>query len=733
VRWFELEPVAGRRAEERGMRRRDFLKGAGYVVVSASLPRLLACGDDDATDDAADGDGDGEYSFPQGVASGDPQPTAIMLWTRVARSGDSDADIELTLEVSTTRDFESIVVSERLVASADGDFTVRVLATELEPATTYHYRFRAGETQSRVGRTRTAPEHDADVDVRFVWASCQDYASGFYGAYRQLLNDDADLPEDEQIQFVLHLGDFIYETRNAGFMQALNEDLEPIELVSKDGTPRLVGEFPSGGGELASGASFAQNLDDYRHIYRTYLHDPDLQEARARWPFICVWDDHEFSDDCWQTQANYTREATTDEPSQERRLAASQAWSEYIPSALDDLEAIGDVDSNASDFVTPPVEVEDAPYTDVIEVNEPNSERAIDAITIYRRLRFGRHVDLVLTDSRSYRSDHALAEELTAEDLLSFHPRAALPKDAVNIADAGQTANGGDPPDKAGKFDNLRASSLPGTLLGEAQKRWWKDVMERSDASWKIWGNSVPLLRILLDASEVELIPEDLLLSPDAWDGYNTERKELMAFLKENAITNVVSLSGDHHAHYAGLVYDDHDAAAPSPVMIDLVTAGISSTSQFAEIAGAFDNSIPEELASLAESVRQVIVYDSTKYGGTDKAVVNMNTLIRYGSAAANVAAQTNDLDQVEAARNPDINPQLRFADAGATGYGVAHVTADAMRVRLVTVERSERDLEKSSPGIRGEAAFTIPHVASLADVALAEPELTGEKPFPLR
>lgn len=708
------------------MRRRDFLKSAGYVVVSAALPKVLACGDDD-------GDSGGEYTFPQGVASGDPQPTSIMLWTRVVRAGDSDDEIELTLEVSTTRDFESVVVQESVVASPESDFTVRVLATELDPATTYHYRFRAGGTSSRIGRTRTAPEHDADVDVRFAWACCQDYASNFYGAYRQLLNDDADLPEEEQIQFVLHLGDFIYETRNAGFMQALNDDLERIELVSKDGVPRSVTEFPSGGGELPNDASFARTIDDYRHIYRTYLQDPDLQEARARWPFICVWDDHEFTDDCWQTQANYDRAATTDEPSQERRLAASQAWFEYIPSALDDLEAIGDVESNAADFVQPSEEVEDAPYSDVIEVDEPNNERAIGAITIYRRLRFGRHVDLVLSDSRSYRSDHALAEEFTATNPLFFHPRAALPKEAVNIADAGQTANGGNPPEKIGGRDNPRLNSPPGTLLGEAQKRWWKDVMEHSDATWKLWGNPVPLLRILLDASEVELIPADLLLSPDAWDGYNTERKELMAFLKDNEITNVISLSGDHHAHYAGLVHDDYDAATPSPVMIDLVAAGISSTSQFAEIAGAFDSSIPEGLEELAEGVRQVIVYDSTELGGTDKAVVNMNTLIRYGSAAANVAATTNDLDQVEAARNFDINPHLRFADAGANGYGVAHVAADALRVRLVTVERSETDLEKSSPGIRGEAAFTIPHVATLAELTLAEPELSGEKPFPLR
>jgi alkaline phosphatase D len=716
------------------MRRRDFLRSAGYVVASAALPGVLACGDDDDTDTdepQADG-GAATYTFPQGVASGDPQPTSVMLWTRVEKQDvEDDEVIELTFEVSTTRQFEAVLVRKRVETSAASDFTVRVLATDLEPATTYYYRFRAGSERSIVGRTRTAPEYDADVDVRFAWACCQDYATGFYGSYRQLLNDDADKPEAEQIQFVLHLGDFIYETRGADFMEALNDDLEPIELKSKSGELRVVSEFPSGGGDAGDGVTFARTVDDYRHIYKTYLSDPDLQEARARWPFICVWDDHEFSNDCWQTQANVDRQATTDEPSQKRRVAASQAWFEYIPSALDQLEAVGDVDSFAADFE--PVEVEDAPYTDQIEVNEPNSERAIDAITIYRRLRFGRHVDLVLTDCRSYRSDHALAEELTAADLLSFAPQAALQLDAVNISDAGRTANGGNPPDMASDtFANLRKESLPGTMLGENQKRWWKTVMEKSDASWKVWGSPVPLMRFRLDASEVDLIPHDLMLSPDAWDGYNTERKELMAFLKDKAITNVVSLSGDHHAHYAGLVYDDYDASAPAPVMVDLVVAGISSNSQFAEVAGALKNSIPAGLETLAAGVRRVLVYDSTPLGGSDKAVVNINTLIRYGSKAANVAADTHDIAQIEAARNPAINPHLRYADARATGFGLVHASARELRATLVTVERSYRDLEKSSPGIRGEATFTLPRADSLADVMLAEPELTGKRPFPL-
>jgi alkaline phosphatase D len=242
----------------------------------------------------------------------------------------------------------------------------------------------------------------------------------------------------------------------------------------------------------------------------------------------------------------------------------------------------------------------------------------------------------------------------------------------------------------------------------------------------------MPLLRIQLDGSMVPFIETQLLLSPDAWDGYNTERKELMAFLKERNIRNVVSLSGDHHAHYAGLVHDDYDAAQPSAVMADFATAGISSASQFSEIAGAFDTSVPEALRDVAAGVRRVLVYDATAFGG-DKAVVNLNTLIRYGSRAANEAAATNDLAKIEAARDPGVNPHLRYADASATGYGLAHANAERLELKLVTVKRSFVDLGDQSPGIAGTATFTVPRVQSFAELELDEPRLEGKKPFPLR
>lgn len=177
------------------MKRRDFLKSAGCFIASASVSGLVGCGTSSNKAAVAAG----LYGFPQGVASGDPEPGSVMLWTRVAAKDKSTEPIELTLEVSDTKTFDMLVVSKTVQASSASDFTVRVLVDQLSANTIYYYRFVAGADESRVGRTRTAPKADADVPVRFAWVSCQDYAANYYSAYRQLLNDDALWPRSARI------------------------------------------------------------------------------------------------------------------------------------------------------------------------------------------------------------------------------------------------------------------------------------------------------------------------------------------------------------------------------------------------------------------------------------------------------------------------------------------------------------------------------------------------------
>jgi alkaline phosphatase D len=714
------------------MRRRDFIKQAGCFVATVGVGGVFSgCAEDkESTNAPASTAKPGSYGFPQGVASGDPRPSSVMLWTRVEAKTKGKDPLTVTLQVSKDESFSKILLHADFEATDKADHTVRVLAEGLEPDTKYYYRFVAGADKSRIGRTWTAPKPDADVAVRFAWASCQDYSAGYYGAYRRMINDDEAAPDAERLRFVLFIGDFIYETRSEGFQMALDDDLTPIMLTDASGKPRQVPEFPSGGGSGESGGTFAQTLDDYRQLYRNYLTDPDLQEARARWPFVSTWDDHEFSNDCWQTQANYTSDKSLDEPSQQRRVMASQAWFEFVPAILTKAEPVDGVDPASKDFT--PTSVEDVMYEEFVDVSEPNNQKALAAITIYRQLRFGKHVDIVVTDNRSYRSDHAVPEDVSFNNPLVFDPRAGLPLDVINAFDAGKTANGGSPLDQVGAFMNTRKDSPPGSMLGTAQKKWWKQAMQASTATYKVWANSVPLMRFRLDTTGLKIFASDLLLSDDAWDGFATERRELMGFLKDQSVRNVVSLSGDHHAHFAGVVHDDYDGDAPAPVMVDFCAAGLSSTSQFASVASAIKAKDTPALKALVDPILAVITYDATTLGGTDKAVVNLNALLRYGAPAATTASATNDLAMVEAARNPKVNDHLRYADTAANGYGLASFDGQGVQVTLVTIERPIVDRGTDGAMVRGKAAFSMPVLGAGSEPSLSEPELSGKKPFPL-
>ncbi|HEX8111176.1 MAG TPA: alkaline phosphatase D family protein [Kofleriaceae bacterium] len=712
------------------MKRREFLERTGWFVVGATLVGIPACGDDTkskppAPDAGGSTDPVGTFSFPQGVASGDPRESSVVLWTRVVRGNDS-GNVQLALEVASDPSFSTLVVDQKLTATAASDHTVRVLVTGLLFGSTYYYRFTAGQ-DTISGRTFTAPAAQADVQVNFAWVSCQDYAAGFYGAYRQMLVDDDARADADKIFAVIHLGDMIYETRASNFQTAIDDSFNPIALANGDGSKRGVAAFPSGGGTRAS-TNFASTLDDYRSLYRTFLSDPDFQAARARWPFISIWDDHEFTDDCWQSQANYTNGMTLDEPDQIRRVAASQAWFEYVPAHLTGAGGVAGVASQAKDFAPPATPVTDAAFTAPNAdnfVDEPNNKAAVGAITIYRSLRFGKHVELVLTDERSYRSDHAIPEELAAAAGF-LASRNALPKDLVNVLDLGSAFPGGAPPqiDLGGGhvITNPRASSPPGTMLGKAQKQWWKDTMKGSDATWKLWGNEVTLMRLKITSlGPTSPLPADLVISADAWDGYNAERTELMTFLKANAIQNVVVLTGDIHASFAGQVMDNFEApaAAQTPVAVELVGPGISSNSLFSFFYAATVSNPP---------LNALIAANATAAGGS-KFTENFNLLLLHGTASAGAYAQ--NLQVIPQTFDPNANAHLKYADTNSQGYGYIKVGADKVEGSIITIQRPiQTPSGTDGPGAKRTATFTV---------ASGTPNLTGPtfntgdtKPFPL-
>jgi hypothetical protein len=144
--------------------------------------------------------------YAEGVASGDPAPDSVILWTRRQTSG------PLFLEVARDEGFVTIVSHAEVTPREENDWTVRVLAAGLAPSTTYWYRFSDAQGQgSRIGRTRTAPAPDDTRPVSFAFVSCQNETAGANNAYRRMIFEDETKPESDQLGFVLHLGDFFYE------------------------------------------------------------------------------------------------------------------------------------------------------------------------------------------------------------------------------------------------------------------------------------------------------------------------------------------------------------------------------------------------------------------------------------------------------------------------------------------------------------------------------------------
>ncbi len=542
--------------------RRTFLQG---LIVTVSATGAAACGDDETgplPDEVSFDPADQERVYPHGVASGDPRADGVILWTRVEPEAEA-GPFDVTVEVSKSEDFADLVVSETLRAEAAYDFTVRAKVVGLEAFTTYYYRFKSREVGSITGRTKTAPAPDQDVSVRFAFASCQDFIGRYYHAWRALAD------EATPVDFVLFLGDYIYETNGDPDFQTVSPD-RVIDIP--EGIQLLPEENPA--------VKAASTIGDYRGLYKQYRRDPDLRRAHALFPFICIWDDHEFANDCWQDHATDFNEAQGDEKSPERRHVASQAWFEYQPA---------DVTFDAA--AAPPADLK-----------------------IYRSLRYGKHVELFLTDQRSYRSDHVIPEGATAAE----RPPGA-PMTVPTYADVGKVFVNSEVFSrnfvKKPAFDLIEDFVRP-TMLGAEQKQWFVSAITASSATWKIWGNETQLAQMLLDLTPFD-IPDGFkgvyYFTADQWDGYRTERGEVLAAIA--GTRNVVALTGDIHAFYACEIHVDPDAITGAPALVEYVTAGISS-SPVQEISQNVVDSNPAfaALSPLVPMFDQVMLGTSPEY-----------------------------------------------------------------------------------------------------------------------
>ncbi len=624
--------------------------------------------------------------YPQGVASADPHTDSVILWTRRPPSPDGEAK-KLTVEIADDPAFQRVVASAKADISAETDWTCRVLAAGLKPAHVYWYRFTDEHGfGSRVGRTLTAPSDTDGRPMRFAFVSCQNAQQGALTAYRRMIWEDEQRAANEQLSFVLHLGDFVYE------IVWYPED-RPQGMYSR--RLRDIVRFASG--EKINDFHVPTTVDDYRALYRAYLLDPDLQDARARWPFVCMWDNHEFSWKGWQSQQNFSGVR----PAQTRKVAANQAWFEYQPARV-----IKPGNPLVDRYQAPAVT--DAPIRDFDDHGlgrEPGNIAAIDSLKIFRALRWGRNVDLILTDNRSFRSEPVTERPEAAQ----FQPKQfpyVIAQEVVEALDAGRAYNNGSPPATI-RFDgadipNPRKNAQPQSMLGARQKAWFIGRLRDSKTTWKIWGNSVGMLDWRIDFQN---LPKDVgprwptagygQLGGEDWSGYRTERAEILEVLRREGITGLVTVVGDRHSFQAGLLSPSLPPKRFAPVAAEFVTGSVSAPGIFE----ATEYGLPKD-----HPLRAIYLYKPSPEATAQPA---MNVSLMHGVRASLALQKTGDARQALAERNPELAPHLSFMDVGGHGYSVVRASGDELEVEFVCIPRP---LERNGRADGGPLAYRVTH-----------------------
>ncbi len=636
--------------------------------------------------------------YPQGVASGDPDPHSVILWTRHPFAEGSRQ--LLTVEVAEDEAFRRVIAQTQAPVSSAADWTARVLIGGLKPARTYWYRFTDTDGNgSRVGRTITAPLPNDPRPVNFAFVSCQDVNEGKLNAYRRMIYEDERAPAAQQLDFVLHLGDFIYEVVEY-----------PEEVKTRyDRTIYEVARIPDGGksGKL----HYPLTVDGYRAVYKGYLADPDLQDARARWPFVAIWDNHEFS---WQGRQSIVQAGGEPQPGQTVKVAANQAWFEYVPAR------VSPPSGSLAEFGAVAVKNVKIDKWDGNGLGqEPNNLTAIRSLIAYRALRYGKHLDLLITDQHSFCGD----DPTDAEGVGKIYDPAfngMFSEEAMIALDAGRAFDGGRPPAELHfrdvRIPNPRKETPPRTILGADQKAWVKDQLRKSKATWKIWGNSYGALD---HRSDLQNLPSGMAKNPWPADTYAqagsndygsayAERKEIYDLVRDAKITGFAIVSGDRHSFWAGYAAAHLPPRNFEPVGLSFVGASLASPGTMEALEHGLRKDHPLRALFLADRP------DGRKPDWT------YNMLVKHGVRSCLEYAKSFDLQRARSLSNPNLAPHLEFVDLGGHGYAKVQLSAHEMRTEFVCIPRP---IARSERPDGGPIRYRVLHTAALWK--------SGERPQP--
>ncbi|KAL8974643.1 MAG: hypothetical protein Q9197_001131 [Variospora fuerteventurae] len=473
-----------------------------------------------------------QLNFTHGVASGDPYPTSVILWTRCAPMSDdvssnltvsgyvplynpvpiygaahdtgppSTSPVCLTYKVSTDKNLASTADSGTVYTSSDTDYTVKVEASGLSPYTQYYYQFSVcGSTNvsSPVGRTKTTPA-PADLVTRIGLAiySCSNFPFGFFNAYGNVARKDS-------VDYVVFLGDYIYEYANGDY-----------------GDGEAIGRVPQPNRQIYT-------LYDYRKRLATYRTDLDLLLSHQQFPWIPVWDDHEVADNTYRdgsselnnTEASFISDGGVSVD--QRKMNAVRAYFEWMPIRQVEMD---------------------------------------DNLRIWRSFSIGSLLDLVILDTRQY--DRSITDLYWNTDYI---------RQISN--DAGRSMMGSR---QENWFFNQLISSA------------------RRGATWRVIGSQTVFSRINASSAFGNVNPMNceqswrapltmkLIKADDQWDGYQANRNRTFKTLYDNNIGNNIVVSGDSHANWVSdLVWLDNTTYDPSTgegsIGVEFAGSAVSSPS----------------------------------------------------------------------------------------------------------------------------------------------------------
>ena len=390
------------------------------------------------------------------------------------------------------------------------------------------------------------------------------------------------------------------------------------------------------------------------------------------------------------------------EPAQTLRVAANQAWWEYIPARV--RKASGD---DLARFDPP--HVTNAPITSFDADgfgDEPGNHAAVGSMTAYRAMRYGRHVDLILTDHHSYAMEDPTGRP-GAEGLSSRDFPFLFPENALAVLDSGRAYSGGHPPDtityNGQAIANFRKGEPPYTALGRVQKEWLKQQLTSSTATWKLWGATNGTLDMRTD-------PHNLPAgSHGSWpdSGYAVfgggdfsaalrERAEIYDAVRDAGVTGFTIVSGDRHSFWAGYAAKALPPAEFEPVGVAFITGSLSAPG----LAEAIEHGLHDHpLRSL---------YGVERADGRKEATINLT--LKHGVRSALEYAAGGDLARAHAVTNPALAPHLEFVDMAGHGYSVVTAAADRIDTEFVCIPRP---IARSSTADGGPLRYRVVHSAA--------------------